>query len=312
MKPEIIASLIGTFATALATIIVALIQNQSKKSLKPAELLVPEGYKVHKPQTSKIWRLVLPLALLGGVVSYFSSSWFYNPNLPEATQTASKLPTITPSATSTIESLQAELLSKDCINSKVWFSLDNEINNQDSDCLSLDNFGIFARDNGLAISSINDSAVRIRHGIFTPIEKGTQIRLKLIISELYTPKNDDLANFSLGIISKGSFSLEDDTLLIYQRESPQEGYPILVKKEERGGTESYLSQNGGNREYAKNIVQDILLDVSDTNQLTIYIDGLPVIEVAVPFDDKVFWIGYRLSGNCLINAEISELQIQKQ
>ena len=61
MKPEIIASLIGTFATALAGIIVALIQNQSKKSEKPPELLVPEGYKVHRPQTSRIWKLILPL-----------------------------------------------------------------------------------------------------------------------------------------------------------------------------------------------------------------------------------------------------------
>jgi hypothetical protein len=312
MKPEIIASLIGIFVTALATIIVALIQNQSKKSEKPSELLVPEGYKVHHPRISKIWRLILPLALLGGVVSYLSYSWFYNSDLPQAAQTASELPTITPSATSTIEGLQADLLSKDCINSKAWFSLDNEVSNQGSNCLSLDNFGIFAEDNGLAISSINDSAARIRHGISTPIEKGTQIKLKLTISELYTPKNDDLANLSLGIISKSSFSLEDDTLLIYQRESPQEGYPILVKKEERGGIESYLSQNGGHREYAKNTVQEILLDVSGTNQLTIYIDGSPVIQAAIPFDDKVFWIGYRLSGNCLVNAEISELQIQKQ
>jgi hypothetical protein len=219
--------------------------------------------------------------------------------------------TMTPSVTD-IEGLQADLLSEDCINSKTWFSLDGEISNQGSNCLSLDNYGIFPQDNGLTISSINDSAARVRHGIFTPIEKGTQIKLKLTISELYTPKNDDLANLSLGIISKSSFNLEDDTLLIYQRESPQEGYPILVKKEERGGIASYLSQNGGYREYAKDTVQEILLDVSGTNQLTIYIDGSPVIQVAIPFDDKVFWIGYRLSGNCLINAEISEFQIQKQ
>lgn len=216
--------------------------------------------------------------------------------------------TVTPSATD-VEGLQFSLLSKDCINSVLWFSLDNE---QGSNCLPLDKYGIFANDNGLTISLTNDSATRIRHGIFTPIERGTQIRLKLAISELYTPANDDLANLSLGIISKSSHSLEADTLLIYQRESPQEGYPILVKKAERGGSESYLLENGGYRAYTKNTVQEILLDVSDSNQLTIYIDGSPVIQVAVSFPDKVFWIGYRLSGNCLISAEISELQIQTQ
>lgn len=216
--------------------------------------------------------------------------------------------TATPSAIG-IEGLQSNWLSKDCVNSALWFSLDKEQNNN---CLSLDNYGIFANNDGLTISSINTSSERIRHGIFTPIEKGTQIRLKLSISNLYTPVNDDLANLSIGIISRSSYNLETDTLLIYQRESPQKGYPIFVKKAERGGFESYLPQNGGYREYAKNTTQEILLDISNANQLTIYIDGSPIIQVAVPFQDKVFWIGYRLSGNCQIDAEISELQIQKK
>jgi len=217
----------------------------------------------------------------------------------------------TPPNTISDEGLQYDLLSKDCVNSALWFSLDNE---QSDNCLPLDKYGIYAKDNGLTFSFINASSERIRHGIFTPIEKGTQIRLKLSISDLYTPVNDDLANLSLGIISRSSFNLETDALLIYQRESPQKGYPIFIKKGERGGIESYLSQNenGGYIEYTKNTLQEILLDISDTNQLTVYVDSLPVIQVSIPFQDKVFWIGYRLSGNCQINAEISELQIQKK
>lgn len=219
-------------------------------------------------------------------------------------------PSLTASSnTTSSEGLQLNLLSKDCINSALWFSLDNE---QDDKCLPLDKYGIYADDGGATFSFTNASYERIRHGIFTPIEKGTQIRFRLSISDLYTPVNDDLANLSLGIISRNSFNLETDTLLIYQRESPQKGYPIFMKKGERGGFESYLSQNGKYVEYAKNTSQEIFIDVSDTNQLTVYVDGLPVIQVSVPFQDKVFWIGYRLSGNCQINAEISELQIQKK
>lgn len=216
---------------------------------------------------------------------------------------------ITPSNTTSGEGLQFNLLSKDCVNSALWFSLDNE---QDDKCLPLDKYGIYADDGRLTFLFINSSSEKIRHGIFTPIEKGTQIRFNLSISDLYTPVNDDLANLSLGIISRNSFNLENDTLLIYQRESPQKGYPIFMKKGERGGFESYLSQNGEYIEYAKNTSQEIFLDISDMNQLTVYVDGLPVIQVSVPFQDKVFWIGYRLSGNCQINAEISELQIQKK
>ena len=67
---------------------------------------MPEGYKVHHPRTSKTWSLILALALLGGVLSYFFFSWFYNSPLPQATQTASETamienPTSTPLPSST-------------------------------------------------------------------------------------------------------------------------------------------------------------------------------------------------------------------
>jgi hypothetical protein len=309
MKPEILASLIGTFVTAIATIIVAWIQAQSKKSEQSSTILVPDGYKVHRPKSSRNWFFVLPIALFGGILSYFSFSWFYSTPPPQASATASESPTIVPSATST-QNAQASLLSKDCINASLWTSLDSQSMEQHGDCLSLDKWGIFAIDDGLSISSTNNSSESIRQGIFIPIGTGTQISIELTISELYTPTDNSLANLSLGVVSRNSLNLEKDTLLIYQRESPTEGYPILVKKEERGDGSSYLLQEGGYRRYGKNTLQEILLVISDSHQLTIYIDGSPVLEVYIPFQDKTFWIGYRLAANALINAEISELQIQ--
>jgi hypothetical protein len=75
MKPDIFVSLLGTFVTALATIIVALIQAQTKRTEKSSTLLVPEGYKVHHPHSSKVWFFVIPIALAGGIVSYVCFSW---------------------------------------------------------------------------------------------------------------------------------------------------------------------------------------------------------------------------------------------
>ncbi|MFZ5911558.1 MAG: hypothetical protein ACOYYU_16210 [Chloroflexota bacterium] len=96
MKPEIIASLFGTLVTAIATIIVALIQSQSKKSEQSFTLLVPDGYKIHHPKAPRSWIFVLPIALLGGIVSYFSFSWFYNISQPNGIPMVTVVPTEVP------------------------------------------------------------------------------------------------------------------------------------------------------------------------------------------------------------------------
>ena len=99
MKPEILASLIGTLVTAIATIIVAWIQAQSKNSEHSSTILVPEGYKAHRPKPSKNWFFVLPIALLGGFVSYFSYSWFHNIPLPQSIPTSIEVIPMAPSIT---------------------------------------------------------------------------------------------------------------------------------------------------------------------------------------------------------------------
>jgi hypothetical protein len=82
MNPEILASLIGTLIGAVTSIIVALIQIRSKKSEDSPQLFVPEGYKTHRPQRSKIWYFILPFALLGGIAGYFTFAWFHNTSGP--------------------------------------------------------------------------------------------------------------------------------------------------------------------------------------------------------------------------------------
>lgn len=82
MQPEIIASLIGTFITATAAIIVALIQKSPEKGSDPSpSLIVPQGYKTHDPQKRNLWFFVVPMAIVGGIAGYLLGTLF---NIPPA------------------------------------------------------------------------------------------------------------------------------------------------------------------------------------------------------------------------------------
>lgn len=205
----------------------------------------------------------------------------------------------------------SDSLSDGCIHSESWYSLLSASTNGEGNCLSLESWGIVGKNDGISIA-MNGSSEVIRQGIYAPIKNGTQISFKLVISTLYTPYENNLANLSIGVISINSHDLESNTLLIYQRESPKDGYPIFLKMKERDGYSAYLSLNGEYRKYAEFTEQLITLDLSATNTLTIYIDGSQVIQVNLPYQDKALWIGYRLPENGQINAEISNLQIQEK
>jgi hypothetical protein len=202
-------------------------------------------------------------------------------------------------------------LTDGCINAGFWSSLIDQNSVQDN-CLSLEQWGIAAKPNGLAISMSSSGEV-IRQGILTPLAGAKQIRLRLVLSTLDTDVDNFLANLSIGVIPMNSNpdELGSDSLLIYQRERPSEtGYPIFMKSKERGGFDVYLTQDGGYREYAESTEQEILLDLSETDLLTIYVDGSQVLQVPVPFQDKALWIGYRLPENGQVSAQILDLQIQ--
>ncbi|MGC1374746.1 MAG: serine/threonine-protein kinase [Anaerolineales bacterium] len=214
-----------------------------------------------------------------------------------------------PNPTIDRKALQSNALKNGCILGALWYSLESDNNGQHGDCLPLDSWGIISKDHGLTISLTN-SAQTIRQGIYMPISGGTKISFKLVLSTLYTPYDDNLANISIGIISINSHDVESETLLIYQKESPTSGYPIFVKSRERNGYAAYLTQNGEYRKYTEFTPQEILLNLSETNQMTIFIDGSQVIKMTIPFQDTAFWIGYRLPEKGQINAEISDFKIQ--
>jgi hypothetical protein len=248
------------------------------------------------------------IGALGAIILF--RDYIFGSQAPSTVEAISTSITQTPlsDTPTSLESTPTDSLTTECVDSSLWRTL-TKVSIESNNCLSLNEWGIFTKDNKFTIS-MNSSNEVIRQGIFMPISNGAQVRLKLTISTLYTPYDNNLANLSMGIISINSHDLETDTLLIYQKESPRDGYPIYVKTRERGGFDAYLTQSGDYRKYTENTTQEILLELSETNLLTIYIDGTQVIQTVLSFQDKAFWIGYRLPENGQINAEISDFQIQ--
>ncbi|MBT3338785.1 MAG: hypothetical protein HN855_07185 [Anaerolineae bacterium] len=83
MEPEIIASLLGTLITAIATVIVALIQKPAEKENNSQSLLiVPQGYKTHNPKKRNLWLLVIPFAIVGGIIGYLLGVLFKPSPIP--------------------------------------------------------------------------------------------------------------------------------------------------------------------------------------------------------------------------------------
>ena len=77
MEPEIIASLLGTLITAIATIIVAVIQKPTEKeSNSQSSLIVPQGYKTLELKKRNLWFWVVPFAIIGGIIGYLLGALF--------------------------------------------------------------------------------------------------------------------------------------------------------------------------------------------------------------------------------------------
>ena len=212
--------------------------------------------------------------------------------------------------TSTPTELNLNPFHNDCIKSADWAPLEVD-NDQNNECLSLENWGLIVSDGNLIISK-SSSSESIRQGIFTSITSGTKISFNLKLNTLITPYENNLANLSIGVIPKNLLSdLATTSLLIYQKENPKKGYPIYLKIKERGDLDVYLQENGDYRKYTESTTEEVIIEFSKTNQVKILIGNSPVIQLDLPFQDTIFWIGYLLPENGKIYAEISDFIIEK-
>jgi hypothetical protein len=97
MTPEIISSIIGTFVTAIASIIVALIQANKEKRKYDQAILLPSNVVIRRPKIQLQWQVILFSAFLGGILGFSMAKLTYA-NSPTAKSSIPEI-TLTPITT---------------------------------------------------------------------------------------------------------------------------------------------------------------------------------------------------------------------
>ena len=198
-------------------------------------------------------------------------------------------------------------LQRKCLDSDFWVSLKRP-SDEEGQCLQLDEWGVKAQEQGLII--LNDgSSEEQRQGVFTPISNSSVIKLDVTINTLFTPFENNLANLAIGVIPVDSMDLTLDGQLIYQKESPEEGYPIFLKYQERSSYGDYIVVDDQYLRHTEDTPQQLMF-VLQGERLAIFVDDVLVQNVELPFAEKAFWIGYRIPAAGKIHAYISDLEIE--
>lgn len=212
----------------------------------------------------------------------------------------------------TLSKLEEELntresgLQRKCIKSELWIPL-NAPSTQDESCLGIGDWGIIAQEKGLIISN-DGSSHELRQGIYTPIIEPSIISFKLQLNNLSTPFENNISNIAFGIIPADPLDLTMDGQLIYQKESPEDDYPIFLKHQERGDYDQYVVINDQYVRYSEGTPQQLRFVIHD-GYLSTFVDEIQIQQVFLPYAEKAFWIGYRLSAYGEVQAYISDFQI---
>ncbi|UCG25264.1 MAG: TIR domain-containing protein [Chloroflexota bacterium] len=223
-------------------------------------------------------------------------------------------PTDTPEPIDTPEPTQIVIsgtgFEQDCILADFWIpNPASSLQTDERNCWNLSNWGIEARENGLLISA-NQPGNEMINGIYSRIAEDVTIDFEIRVDQLWTSYDDVLTNIGFGVLPS-NLSSDAGHFVYYQKESPQDGYPVFVKHRERGGYDAYLTLDGDYVRYPLGRVDRIEMSLVD-NVLNIYLNDSKVAgPLNVTFQDRVFWIGYRMPEGGTIEAQISELSIQE-
>ena len=197
-----------------------------------------------------------------------------------------------------------------CIDSETWTFYPNPgLGTNNNGCLLISNMGFNTHDQSLLMNVLNPTS-NDRIGIYAPIPSNSAIEFDIKIEQLTTANDNELGSLGFGVISTQPFNTETDGFLFYVIESSKTGYPVFLKKAERGinPREPYIVIDGEEYRYKLGTKQRVSF-LLQGNQLMIYIDGRFVRDAKLTFGDRAFFIGYKFENLGSLNAQLSNLSI---
>ena len=200
-----------------------------------------------------------------------------------------------------------------CIRSAAWTFFPNSPPAASSNgCLSISNMGFSAQDQALSIN-VPNPAGNNRYGIYSPLNGDAEIGFDLRIDQLTTQGDNELVSLGFGLISTSPLDAETDGFIFYVIESNASGYPVFLKKAERGMSgaeawEQYITVGGEYYRYKLGTNQRVSFLLAG-NQLSVSIDGKFIRSTNLAFGERAFFIGYKFENRGSLNAKVSNLSV---
>ena len=199
----------------------------------------------------------------------------------------------------------------DCIHSSLWAAYPEELSTSDArGCLLASDLGFDAQDQGLRID-VQDPESDQRYGLFSQVNADVLIEFDVRIDRLETGVDDELVSLGFGIISLNPINTETDGFIFYVIESPNEGYPVFVKKGERGGLQQYIEIDGSYLRYELGTIHRLSFWLQG-DQLSIAIDGKLIRGAVLPHGERGFFIGYKFENVGILTAQVSNLSMRER
>ncbi len=200
----------------------------------------------------------------------------------------------------------------ECIYASAWmpYPPNSPTSTDGQGCLVASNLGFYAQNQSVTID-VHNPKVEQRYGIYAPLDTNVLIELDVRIDQLKTDIDNRLGSLGFGIITLNPANPETDGLIYYVIESPNPGYPVFLKKAERGGFEQYIRYNDDYLKYPLGTSQKLSLLLVGS-RLTISLDGNILRETTLPNAAYAFFIGYKFEDTGSLSAQISNLTIQER
>ena len=238
------------------------------------------------------------------------------PTSPPPTKVPSNTPTRTHTSIPPTSTRTPQIgFQANCIHSGFWTTHPTTSSSDDEGCLLASNMGFDTQNQSLTINVQNPMSDN-RYGIYTPINGDVLIEFNLRIDQLETGADNELVSLGFGIISLNPVNTETDGFVFYVIESNKSGYPVFLKKGERGlpgsdAWEQYIQIGGDYYRYSLGANHRLSFQI-EGNQLSIYINGDLIRSTNLNFGSRAFYIGYKFENIGGLSATVSDFGIAER